>query len=131
MQDRETSPNVGQFAKLYRLRYIPQMWKVETLNPNVDEEIEGLPVDMQVKLLRLFEIIERQGIFDLPPKTRSPLGDKLWELRIKGKDGIARAIYITETGQRFIILRVFIKKTQKTPTKELELAKQRAKEVEK
>ena len=105
------------------------MWNVETLNQNVDDEIENLPEDIQAKLFHLFEIIERQGLFDLPPKAKSPLGEKLWELRIKGKDGIARAIYITETGQRVIILRVFIKKTQKTPIKELQIAKQRAKEV--
>lgn len=107
------------------------MWNVETLNANVDKEIKNLPADIQGKLLSLFELIERQGIFDLPPKARSPLGDKLWELRVKGKDGIARAIYITETGKRIIILRAFIKKSQKTPHQELELAKQRAKEVKK
>lgn len=59
-----------------------------------------------------------------------PLGDRLWELRITGKDAIARAIYVTATGQRVVIVRVFIKKTQKTPQRELELARQRAKEVQ-
>ena len=46
-----------------------------------------------------------------------------------GRDGIARAIYVTATGRRVVILRVFVKKTQKTPAHELELARQRAKEV--
>ena len=59
-----------------------------------------------------------------------PLGDKLWELRITGRDGIARAIYVTAKGQRVVIVRIFIKKTQKTPPRELEVARQRAKEVE-
>ena len=59
-----------------------------------------------------------------------PLGDKLWELRITGRDGIARAIYVTAKGQRVVIVRIFIKKTQKTPQRELEVARQRAKEVE-
>jgi phage-related protein len=57
-------------------------------------------------------------------------GDKLWELRLTGKDGIARAIYITATGRRVVIVRIFVKKTQKTPPREIELARQRAKEVE-
>jgi phage-related protein len=48
---------------------------------------------------------------------------------LTGRDGIARAIYVTATGQRVVIVRVFIKKTQKTPPRELELARQRAKEV--
>ena len=43
---------------------------------------------------------------------------------------LARAIYVTATGQRVVIVRIFVKKTQKTPPRELELARQRAKEVE-
>lgn len=46
-----------------------------------------------------------------------------------GRDGIARAIYVTATGKRVVIVRAFVKKTQKTPGHELELARQRAKEV--
>ena len=65
----------------------------------------------------------------LPRDWVKPLGGKLWELRITGKDGIARAIYVTATGQRVVIVRIFVKKTQKTPQRELELARQRAKEV--
>jgi phage-related protein len=57
------------------------------------------------------------------------LGDKLWELRVMGRDGIARAIYVTATGRRLVIVRIFVKKTQKTPQRELELARQRAKEI--
>ena len=50
-------------------------------------------------------------------------------LRIKGRDGIARAFYVTATGQRLVIVRVFTKKTQKTPPREIKLAKKRAEEV--
>jgi phage-related protein len=48
---------------------------------------------------------------------------------MSGRDGISRAIYVTATGRRVVILHVFIKKTQKTPPRELEIARQRAKEV--
>ena len=54
---------------------------------------------------------------------------ELGELRIKGKDGIARAFYVTRKGQRLVIVRVFVKKTQKTPPHEIELALRRAEEV--
>jgi phage-related protein len=57
------------------------------------------------------------------------LEGKLWELRITGRDGISRAIYVTATGQRVVIVRVFVKKSQKTPERELEVARQRAKEI--
>jgi phage-related protein len=50
-------------------------------------------------------------------------------MRLRGRDGIARALYVTATGRRVVILRVFTKKTQKTPRREIELARQRAKEV--
>nr|WP_255697613.1 type II toxin-antitoxin system RelE/ParE family toxin [Pseudacidovorax sp. NFM-22] len=66
----------------------------------------------------------------MPSDTVKHLEDKLWELRIRGKDGIARAIYLTAVRRRVVIVRVFVKKTQKTPKHELELARQRAKEVE-
>jgi phage-related protein len=58
------------------------------------------------------------------------LEGKLWELRMTGRDGIARAIYVTASGRRVIVVRVFVKKTQKTPQRELDIARQRAGEVE-
>jgi phage-related protein len=48
---------------------------------------------------------------------------------MKGKDGISRALYITAVGRRVVVVRVFIKKTQKTPDWEIELALKRAKEI--
>jgi len=51
------------------------------------------------------------------------------QLRITGRDGVSRAIYVTAAGRRVVILRVFIKKAQKTPLREIELAGRRAKEV--
>ena len=55
----------------------------------------------------------------------------IWEIRLKGKSGIARALYVTVTGQRVVVVRVFVKKTEKTPPHEIKLALQRAKELEK
>jgi len=69
------------------------------------------------------------GFEDLPRDSTKHLDGKLWELRIPGQDGISRAIYLTASGRRVVILRVFIKKTQKTPARELRLARERAKEV--
>ncbi len=75
------------------------------------------------------DLIEESGLSNLPRDWARSLGDKLWELRITGRDGIARAIYVTATGRRVVIVRIFVKKTQKTPPRELEIARQRAKEV--
>ncbi len=105
------------------------MWIVETLNSLVDTEIENLPEDMQARLARFAQIIEYFGLQALPHDATKHLEEKLWELRLTGKSGISRAIYVTTKGKRVVILRAFIKKTQKTPKTELELARHRAKEV--
>lgn len=57
------------------------------------------------------------------------LGKKLFEIRMHGRDGIAHAIYVTATGERIVVVHVFVKKTQKTPSDAIELARKRAKEV--
>ena len=104
-------------------------WIVETLNAVVDKEIAALPADMRTRLVRLTDLIEQIGFEALSRDSVKHLEERLWELRITGRDGISRAIYVTVSGRRMVILRVFVKKTQKTPPRELELARQRAKEV--
>ncbi len=104
-------------------------WTVESLNAAVDAEIEALPRDMRAKLVRLSAIVEQSGLQALPRDSVKHLEDKLWELRITGRDGISRAIYVTAAVRRVVIVRVFVKKTQATPQRELEIARQRAKEV--
>ncbi|KAF0113062.1 MAG: hypothetical protein FD163_17 [Hyphomonadaceae bacterium] len=105
------------------------MWSVETLNENVDDEILALPRDMSARLGRFVKVIEDFGLQKLPHDAVKHLEGKLWELRIKGRDGISRAVYVTAHYKRVVILRVFIKKTQKTPNSELEIARKRLKEV--
>lgn len=104
-------------------------WTVLTLNRLVEDEIKKLPVDMRARLTRMTGLIEQHGFEALPRDTVKHLEDKLWELRVTGRDGISRAIYVTASGRRVIIVKVFVKKTQKTPRNELEIARQRAKEV--
>jgi len=104
------------------------MWTVEYLIPAAEER-NGLPPDMRARLSRMTDVIQEHGLQNLPHGWVKSLGAKLWELRITGKDGIARAIYVTATGQRVVIVRIFVKKAQKTPRRELELARQRVREV--
>lgn len=104
-------------------------WTVEILSAQVATEVAALPPDMYARLARLIRIIEEYGLPALPRDSVKHLDGKLWELRVTGRDGISRAIYVTASGQRVVILRAFVKKTQKTPRRELELARQRAKEV--
>lgn len=104
-------------------------WTVETLNETVDAEVAELPADMRARLVRISELIESVGLPNVKePHVRHVRG-QLWEIRLRGKAGIARALYVTASAQRVVILRAFIKKTEKTPTGEIDLALQRAKEL--
>src|SRR6266436_6634745 len=102
-------------------------WTFQTLNAVVDEEIRALPADMQGRLLRFADIIEQIGFEGLPRDAVKHLEGRLWELRIRGRDDISRAIYVTAVGRRVVVVRVFVKKSQKTRRREIELARQRAK----
>ncbi len=105
------------------------MWSVETLNEVVTGEITSLPDDIRARLVRYTEQIEALGPQGLPPKAFKFLGDRLWELRLQGRDGIGRAIYVTAFERRVVIVRAFVKKTQKTSPAEIRLARDRARMV--
>jgi phage-related protein len=104
-------------------------WRVEILNETVAAEIAALPADMQARFVRLAECIASVGLGSLSGPHVKHLEAKLWELRLTGRDGIARALYVTAIGRRVVVVRAFIKKTQKTPRTEIELALRRAKEI--
>jgi phage-related protein len=104
-------------------------WIVEVLDARVRDEIEALPPDMRARFRRIVELIQNHGLERVREPLVKHLEGRLWEMRIKGKDGISRAIYVTARGRRVVVVRVFIKKTQKTPQREIDLALERAKEV--
>jgi len=103
-------------------------WRVEILNEIVAAEIAALPADMQARFLRLSDR-GQAGLESLGEPHVKHLKGKLWELRLTGRDGIARALYVTAIGRRVVVVRAFVKKTQKTPPAEIKLALQRAKEI--
>jgi phage-related protein len=92
-------------------------------------ELAALPADLRARLARIAELIEAVGL----PCVKEPhvrhIRGPIWEIRLKGKAGIARELYITTKEKRVVILRAFVKKTEKTPAGEIELALQRAKEL--
>jgi phage-related protein len=104
-------------------------WQVEILDETVAAEIAALPADMQARFIRLAERIASAGLESLSEPHVKHLEGKLWELRLTGRDGIARALYVTAIGRRVVVVRAFVKKTQKTPRAEIELGLRRAKEI--
>ena len=105
-------------------------WIVEYLNDGVVREASVLPVDQRARLQRTIESIERHGIDQMHGPQFQHLQGNLWEIRISARSGISRAIYVTASGPRVVIVRVFVKKTRKTPRREVKLALERAREVE-
>jgi len=105
-------------------------WSVETLDETVDAELSALPSDMRARYVRIAELIESVGL----PNVREPhvkhVRGPIWEIRLKGTAGIARALYVAVRGQRVVVVRVFVKKAQKTTGSEIDLALRRVKELE-
>ena len=99
------------------------------MNAAAEAEVDALPRDMRARLIRFGDMIQAQGIGIMRESYAKHLSGKLWELRLTGRDGIARSIYVTASGQRVVVLRTFVKKTQKTPPRELRIAMARLKEI--
>ena len=126
------APRLGNAygAAAYLFWYtVPLNWTVETLNETVDAEVEVLPEDMRARLARIALLIEQKGLERVGEPHVKHIEGRLWEMRMTGKSGISRAIYVTAVSQRVVILRVFIKKTEKTPRREIDLALVRAKPI--
>jgi phage-related protein len=103
-------------------------WNVTFYNERVEAEILALPTGLLARFLRYAERLETFGPDLGMPHTRA-MGDGLFELRLKAAEGIARVLYCTIVNRRIVFLHQFIKKADKTPPKELRIARQRMKEV--
>ena len=100
-------------------------WVVGFADEDVKIAMDALPVDIRANFQRIVELIQSHGLERVREPYLKHLQGPLWEMRLKGKSGIARALYITATGKRIVVVHVFTKKTQKTPRHEIELALQR------
>jgi phage-related protein len=99
------------------------------LNEEIKEALDALPPDIRASFQRIVDLIHTHGLERIREPYLKHLEGPLWEMRLKGKSGIARAIYVTASGMRIVVVHVFVKKTQKTPQHEIMLALKKAKEV--
>ncbi len=104
-------------------------WRVEFLDDDVVAAMSAFPADIRAHFARIVQLIEGHGLERVREPYVRHLDGPLWEMRLKGRDGIARAAYVTATGRRVVVVHVFGKETQKTPRREIEHALRRAKEV--
>jgi phage-related protein len=103
-------------------------WIVTFHSRRVEDEIIALSGGFVARFLKYAERMEIYGPDLGMPHTRA-MGGGLFELRIKAAEGIARVFYCTIVGRRIVILHQFVKKTDKTPAKELQIARRRMKEI--
>lgn len=103
-------------------------WRVCFYGSALQKEILQLPAGFVARFLRYAERMEMYGPDLGMPHTRA-MGGGLFELRLKAAEGIARILYCTLVGRRIMVLHQFIKKSDRTPVKELDVARKRMKEV--
>jgi phage-related protein len=87
----------------------------------VQEFLDKLPAKHHAKALRDIDILEKYGAALTEPHVKHMKG-KLWELRIKSASDISRIFYFVRVGNDIVLLHGFVKKTQKTPNREIETA---------
>lgn len=104
-------------------------WTVEFFSEDVRGDLEALPKDMIAHFIRISELIADKGLERVREPYVKHLEGPLWEMRLKGRDGIARAAYVTRHGRRIVVVHVFRKKVQKTPRRDMELALKRARTI--
>jgi phage-related protein len=102
-------------------------WRVDLL-PQAEAELMALPADMRARFLHIAEMLVEFGPQRVGMPHIRPLDRKLWEIRMTGRDGIARAIYVAQADQRLTVLHVFVKKTPTTPHRAIETARARLNE---
>jgi phage-related protein len=105
-------------------------WTFVFVNAEAQAELDGLPVDLRASFERIVKLVQAFGLERVHEPYIKHIEGRILEMRLRGRDRIARALYLTARGRRVVILRVFVKKTQKTPRREIELARRRAQEVE-
>ena len=103
-------------------------WHLTFFNERVETETLSFPPGVLANFLHVAEMIGEYGPLLGAPYTK-PLGEGLFEIRAKGKEGIGRSFFCTMKGREVVILHSFIKKSQKIPKKELKMARSRLKEV--
>jgi len=108
------------------MNWVIEYYRDEKDHEPVAEFIDSLPQQSIIKILRTLKLLQSYGVLLKEPHTKQ-IRDKLRELRIKDNKGAIRILYFTYTGRKFILLHGFIKKTVKTPEREIEAAEKRMK----
>ena len=103
-------------------------WTITFYSEKVEKQTLALPKGILANFLRIAELIEEFGP-DLGRPHTAPLGQGLFEIRAKGKEGIARSVFCTVKDQEIVILLTVIKKGNTLPKRQMDTARKRLKEI--
>ena len=104
-------------------------WEIVYYGDDVQEAILAFPPGLQARYVHLTERMLAFGPDLGMPHTRA-MGKRLFELRMKSREGIGRAFFCNRPNRRILMLHAFVKRSAKTPRKELKVARQRMREVQ-
>ncbi|MFN4260776.1 MAG: type II toxin-antitoxin system RelE/ParE family toxin [Gemmataceae bacterium] len=104
-------------------------WEIDYFSDDVQQAILGFPAGIQARYIHLTERMLTFGP-DLGMPHTQAIGKGLFELRLKSKEGIGRVFFCTLASRQIMMLHAFVKKSAKTPAKELKVARKRLKEVQ-
>jgi phage-related protein len=104
-------------------------WPFVYLNAEVKAELDAQAADVRASFERIVTLVRTFGLKQVHEPYIKHVEGQIGKMRLRGRGGIARALYVTAAGRRMVILRVFMKKTQKMPRREIELAQRRSEEV--
>lgn len=121
--DKNKTSKSNKYVTLDQIKYT-----ITYYDDDVQSEIMSLPTTLQSRYINLTARMQVHGSNLGEPHTKA-FGEGLFELRLKGAEGIARVFYCTMIGQQIVMLHSFIKKSQKTPAKEKHIAEVRMKEI--
>lgn len=104
------------------MQFQVEFYETEEGRIPTQEFLDSLEPKMNAKMVGLMEILEEKG-FSLREPYTAPLEDGVFELRAVQGSNISRALFFFYIEGRIVITHGFIKKTQKTPRPQIELAK--------
>lgn len=108
-------------------------WKVtyfvSASGTNPVKDFLDVNLKAKVKALRIFSNIEEYGLTSVIHHIKKLTGTPLWEIRILGEDS-TRILYVTRSGKQILLLHAFVKKSDKTPLRDLSIALNRLREVD-
>ena len=94
------------------------------------EALRDFPDDARRSIGKAIRDLQRGLRLEMPLSRAMPsvaLGAA--ELRVKDKEGIYRTFYYTKHRKGILIFHAFVKKTQKTPQREIDIGRQRLREM--